>query len=144
MNKSDLHSVLLFQIDRTSRAAKQYSQKEMDERGMGITVDQWVLLKIIEERGPSTQKELAIASLRDPASITRTLDLLEKRDLVIRMKVPENRRSYSISLTSTGKRFIKKHMAMVEQHRVNSTKGLTRSEIEIMMELLKKMQKNFV
>ena len=55
---NDINRVILFQIDQTSKIAKQYSQRELDRRELGITVDQWVLLKIIEESAPLSQKEL--------------------------------------------------------------------------------------
>lgn len=143
MNKDNLNKVLLFQIDQTSRAAKQYSQREMDEKGMDVTVDQWVLLKIVEEMEQASQKEIADRALRDPASITRTLDLLEKKELLIREAVPGNRRSYSVKLTQKGRKFIKKYMPMVEAHRSNSTKGLSAKEIKLMIELLQRMRSNF-
>ena len=65
---------------------------------MGITVEQWVILKIVHESEALTQKELANKSFRDPASITRTMDLLEKKGLLQRDALPNNRRAYTIAL----------------------------------------------
>ena len=137
-----LAKVILFQIDKTSKVAKQYSQKEFDRLGLGITVDQWVLLKIIEESAPLSQKELAKHSLRDPASITRTLDLLEKKQLIQRENITGNRRQYNIILTTTGKTFVDANIALVNEHRRKSTAGLSEKELELLQRMLLKIQQN--
>lgn len=139
---AQIENVILFLIDQTSKTAKQYSQHEFDKAGLGITVDQWVLLKIIEEKGPLSQTELAHFSVRDPASITRTLDLLEKKELAVRVSVDGNRRLYEIKLTTKGVKFIKSNLDMVAKMRAQSIKGFTSSEIDQLKNLLQKIQKN--
>jgi len=140
----NIESIILFQIDKTSKVSKLYSQREFDRLGMGITVEQWILLKIIEENDGLTQKELADKSLRDPASITRTLDLLNKKGFVERRPVEDNRRQYSICLKKEGKSFIKKYMPVISSHRAKSIEGITEQELEVLTLLLGKIQKNMV
>jgi len=140
----NIESIILFQIDKTSKVSKLYSQREFDRLGMGITVEQWILLKIIEENDGLTQKELADKSLRDPASITRTLDLLNKKGFVERRPVEDNRRQYSICLKKEGKSFIKKYMPVISSHRAKSIVGITEQELEVLTLLLGKIQKNMV
>lgn len=138
----NIENIILFQIDKTSKISKLYSQREFDRLGIGITVEQWILLKIIEENNGMNQKELANKSMRDPASITRTLDLLNKKSLVERMPVENNRRRYSICLTNGGQAFIKKYMPVINSHRSKSIENLTEEELSLLMRLLKKIQKN--
>src|SRR5687768_6069159 len=97
--KNSLNDVILFIIDQTSKIARQYSQNEFDLLKIDVTVEQWVLLKIIHENEGLSQTVLAEKSHRDPASITRTLDLLEKKRLILRQPIPENRRQYNLKLT---------------------------------------------
>ncbi len=139
-----LDSVILFQIDKTSKVAKQYSQRAFDRLKLGITVDQWVLLKIIHESEDISQKELANQSFRDPASITRTLDLLHRRQLIDRHPVPNNRRQYRICLTDKGQLFVSIHMPMVQKHRQNSVAGISSEELATLSTLLQKIQDNMV
>jgi len=138
----DIEEVILFQIERTSKLSKIYSQREFDKLGMNITVEQWILLKIIHENTGLTQKELAEKSLRDPASITRTLDLLNKKGFVERKVVPGNRRQYSICLTKNGKGFISKYMSVITAHRTKSTGGMSEKELKALMQSLKRIQNN--
>lgn len=137
-----IENVILFQIDKTSKISKLYSQREFDRLNMGITVEQWILLKIIEENNGLTQKELADMSLRDPASITRTLDLLDKKGFVERKAVLENRRQYSICLTETGMAFIEQHLPIINSHRAKSIDGMSQNELDTLNKLLLKIQHN--
>jgi MarR family transcriptional regulator, transcriptional regulator for hemolysin len=141
MNK-ELANTVLFVIDQTTKATKQYAQKEFDLLGIGITVEQWVLLKVIEENNGLSQNELAKATHRDPASITRTLDILVKKNWVLREPIPENRRQYHIRLTQAGADFVVQHMPMVTGLRNTSIKGFSKTEIETLLTLLRKIQKN--
>ena len=137
-----LDSVILFSIEQTSKTAKRYSQKAFDEKGLGITVDQWVLLKIIEENENASQKELAVFSFRDGASITRTLNLLEDKGFIQRSPLLEDKRQYCISLSAIGKQFILNNMIMVNEHRSQSTKGFTEQELLTLKSMLKRIQEN--
>ena len=138
----NIENIILFQIDKTSKISKLFSQREFDRLGMDITVEQWILLKVIDENDGLTQKELAQKSLRDPASITRTLDLLAKKDFIERKAVPDNRRQYSISLKHEGIRFIEKYLPVVDSHRAKSIEGLSNQEVKQLNQLLSKIQQN--
>ena len=138
----NIENIILFQIDKTSKISKLYSQREFDRLEMGITVEQWILLKIIEENDGINQKELADKSLRDPASITRTLDLLNKKGFVERRPVEGNRRQYSICLRKEGTVFIEKYMSIINSHRAKSIDGISEQELNLLTRLLEKIQKN--
>lgn len=137
-----IEDVILFQIDLTSKVSKQYSQREFDKLKLGITVEQWVILKIVSEKKGLSQKELAKKSYRDPASITRTIDLLEKKELLQREAIPMNRRAYNISLTAKGEQFIKENMKIIKKHRELSIQNLSEEELKTLSELLLKIRTN--
>ncbi|HNP18705.1 MAG TPA: MarR family transcriptional regulator [Fulvivirga sp.] len=142
MANKEIESVILFQLDITNKIAKQFSQREFDRLKLGITVDQWVLLKIIDDFGKLSQIELAQTSVRDPASITRTLDLLEKKGFVQRNAIVSDRRQYSIELTSEGKKFVTENMVMVKEHRNKSIAGFTNEELNSLSAMLNRIQQN--
>ena len=124
-----LKDVILFQIEQASKASKQYSQREFDALKLDLTVEQWVLIMIVSENPNLTQRELADKSRRDPASITRTLDLLEKKGRIMRNVDPLNRRTYIISMTEAGKGFIKTNANLIAQHREQSVANFTEEDL---------------
>jgi MarR family transcriptional regulator for hemolysin len=140
--KNIIENIPLFLIDQTSKLAKQHSQKEFDSAKLGITVDQWVLLKILDENPNISQTILANKSLRDPASITRTLDLLQKKELVLREAISDDRRQFNINLSTNGKKFVAEHMPMISKLRLQSISGLSKSELDNLRTILLKIQNN--
>ncbi len=137
-----IEDVILFQLDLTNKVAKQYSQKEFDRLKLGITVEQWVVLKIVSENLNLLQNELATKSYRDPASITRTIDLLVKKELILREAIPNDRRAYNITLTKKGQLFIKQHFKIIKKHRELSIKGLSEHDLTTLNRILAKIRTN--
>ncbi len=142
MAGGNIEDVILFQLERTSKVSKIYSQREFDKISLGITIEQWILLKIIEEHSPLSQKDLSVKSLRDPASITRTLDLLNKKGFILREAIPNNRRQYHIVLTKAGKEFVQEHIQMIVDHRKKSIDGFSDEELVELKSMLSRIQKN--
>ena len=142
MQNRNIETVIAFQLDKTNKLNKLASQRVFDQAELGITVEQWILLKIIEESNQISQKQLANKSLRDPASITRTLDILNKSGFIIREQIPENRRQYNIVLTTIGKKFVAKHIKMIKELRVKLIKGFSLKELETLTAMLKRLQDN--
>ncbi|MGL4598654.1 MAG: MarR family transcriptional regulator [Bacteroidia bacterium] len=143
MKRGELNNVVLFLLDQTSKVAKQHAQREFDLLEIGVTVEQWVLLKIIQQAEELSQVELAEQSFRDPASITRSLDLLAKKGLLRREPIENNRRQYKIKLTHEGTYFILQNMPLVEHLRAVGLQDFSKKEIELLKELLLRMQKNY-
>ncbi len=139
-----LEQVSLFLIDQTSRKAKQYSQSVFDNSGIDLLVDQWVLLKIIDENIPMSQKELATKSFRDPASITRTIDILEKKGYVRREKLASDRRQYIVMMSEKGKKLISSKIEIINEMRARSLKGFSEHDALQLNSMLLKIQNNFI
>jgi MarR family transcriptional regulator, transcriptional regulator for hemolysin len=140
--KKELETTVLYVIDQTTKIAKQYSQKEFDLLGIGITVEQWILLKVVEEKSGLSQNELAKETNRDPASITRTLDLLQKKGLIIREAIADNRRQYNIMLSQDGINFVKQNMPLINDMRNISIKDFSKEEVDSLISMLYRIQKN--
>jgi DNA-binding MarR family transcriptional regulator len=113
----------------------------MDQSKMDVTIEQWILLKIISENQDISQRLLAGFSLRDPASITRSLKILEQKQFIT--KSPTGKRQYMLNLSSKGKTFIDQHLPLIDSLRKQSLDNLKSSEIETLMNLLTKIQNNF-
>src|SRR5919109_2984488 len=70
---------------------------------LGLDPRAWGVLSTLVEAGPLTQIELARALSIDRTAMVYLLDDLEERDLVERVRNPDDRRSFLIHLTSTGR-----------------------------------------
>lgn len=74
--------------------------------GQGLTISQFGVLEALFHLGPMCQKDLAGKILKSTGNITQVIDNLERRRLVERRRNNEDRRYYSIHLTTEGEKLI--------------------------------------
>jgi DNA-binding MarR family transcriptional regulator len=124
-----LEDVLYYLIDKANKVARQHSQEKLIEAGYDITIDQWVLMKKINDSERITQVALAEALFKDTASIARTLRLLLDKKLV-RRESDEDKRANQLTLTDSGQKLIEKALPLVKGLRKKGVEGMSESEIE--------------
>ena len=72
-----------------------------------ITPGQWNLINQLDQAGELSQKELATITHKEQATITRYLDTLERKGLVVRNKHKTDRRSHVVSTTDKAHELIR-------------------------------------
>jgi MarR family transcriptional regulator for hemolysin len=136
-----LESVLFYLIEKANKVVRRYSQEDFVQAGIPITVDQWLVMKKINDVESINQIELANALFKDKASITRILDLLLKKRLVTK-EAGTDKRASVLKLTSQGKTFISQILPRVKSHRKKAIAGMKESELKILREGLQKIISN--
>lgn len=116
-------------------------QAPLDRRleSLGLTEGQFGVLEILFHLGPQSAGALSRKSFRSGGHITTVLDNLERRKLVTRERLPEDRRSVIVRLTPAGRRLIAKlfpgHAAAIAA----ALGVLSPAEQSTLAELLKKL-----
>jgi DNA-binding MarR family transcriptional regulator len=104
-----------------------------------LTFSQWVVLMTLREWGHSTSAELARDICHDAGSLTRILDELEQRDLIVRARSETDRRVVSLSMTLQGLALVEKLLPRVVEH-LNSLLGdFSHLEIKLLVKLLTRL-----
>ena len=67
-----------------------------------LTLEQFQTLKDLSQTNGMTQRQLCQAINKNPANMTRILDRLAAKSLIIRQQDPADRRAYLIYLTDSG------------------------------------------
>ncbi|UTW63972.1 MarR family transcriptional regulator [bacterium SCSIO 12741] len=143
MNKEpELEGVIYFLMDKALRRSKRFSLRFFEEHGITMTIDQWVALRKINESDQISQIELAQAIDKDAASLTRILDILEKRNWVQRLRNPGDRRRFDLALTREGEKVAKQAYEVVKQIREIGVKGVSSSDLEAAMRVMRAIDKN--
>ncbi|MGH1365991.1 MAG: MarR family winged helix-turn-helix transcriptional regulator [Calditrichia bacterium] len=101
--KTKLDHNLGYLINRTAWGLKHAMQKAINEKELGITTNHWAILQQLDETDGLSQIELAKILEKDRPNVTRILDVMQKKQLVIRKADPNDRRKYLIYLTDKGK-----------------------------------------
>ncbi|WP_186429710.1 MarR family winged helix-turn-helix transcriptional regulator [Clostridium sp. BSD9I1] len=117
-------------------------QKELNN--YDITAEQWaILIELYNDEGIN-QKELAKRCFKDTAALTRSLDILERRDIIKREKSSNDRREFLIFLTINGRKLVENLLPMVLEVRKRITSVLSEEENNMLSSLLQKLIKGLI
>ncbi len=107
-----------------------------------VTYEQWgVLLAIMTGRG-DTAAVLARAMECDTGSITRMLDRLEAKELVVRTRSTDDRRRVQLELTETGSRSAARLVEAIVKVLNRHLEGFSVDELELFKGFLRRMLAN--
>ena len=143
MPDKNLNEVYFFHLEKAYKQFKKHKTDFFKKVGIDLTSDQWILLKSISESEGTNQRELAKRVFKEPASVTRILDILEKREWVERRSVSNDRRSYELYTTKKGKALIKKIIPMAIELRAKGASGLTDKDLKKLNKMLVRIYENF-
>jgi DNA-binding MarR family transcriptional regulator len=137
--KFDSYSYLL---DRTARRVKGYAQQQFASGNFDVTVDQWLILKSLDDDRYLKQKELAEITGKDNPTLTRIIDLLCKKGLTERITHKDDRRSFTVHLTGDGKAKLAELLPHVDDIRMKAWRNLTEQDYEQLKTILNKIYQN--
>src|SRR5574337_126227 len=107
----------------------------------GLTVSQFGVLEALHHLGPLSQGELAGKILKSSGNITMVIDNLEKRGLVTRQRKAEDRRFYSVRLTTRGSRVMAGLFPDQAERIVSEMNILTKAEQKQLGNLCRKLRR---
>lgn len=143
MDKNEkLENIYFFQLERTVRQFRKFSQREMQKRGLDISGEQWVVLKRALEEPGLSQKQIADSTYKDPASITRMIDLLVNRGFLERKANEDDRRSFGIFLTEKGSEFVQKVLPIAVEMRKYGLRGVSNQDKATFVKVLNRIHDN--
>ena len=139
---SDLSNVIFYSIERAIKTYRQFAQRRLVAAGATITVDQWLVLNVIEEEPGIQQGAIAELVFKDKASIARMIDLLVQAGLVDRSVPADDRRSVQLKLTRKGRKQLAGLKPIVQRYRQQALKGVEPREVLALEATLKKITTN--
>ncbi len=134
-----METINFYLLDKAIRTYRNYSQKKLKENGYTITVDQWLIIKVLLENPGIPQISLAEKVFKDNASVTRIINLLVKAKYLDRKINPKDRRTSILKVTLNGEEIIYKVQDLVLQNRKNAQNGISIEDLENLNRTLKKI-----
>ena len=110
--------------------------------GLDISLDQWMVLGPIWQLESPSQKDLGEICLRDKPTISRIIDSLEDKSLVVRVSDQIDHRIKRVVLTKAGKQLFYDVLPIMEKTREEVRGEIPDEEIEIFKNVLSKIIKN--
>ena len=115
---------------------------EVSLKDLGITPGQWNLMNQLDRAGALTQKGIAERTRKEQATITRYLDTLERKNLIVRTRDTTDRRAYIITLTNEAKALLKKAVPVAEEAAEKLVVGIQQEEIDLFLDVLERLKNN--
>ncbi len=140
--KNDINiGILIGQVHRLS--TKRFVQNSHNS-GLDISMDQWIVLGPIWENDGVSHKEISEYCLKDKTSVTKIIDTLEKKNLVVRVSDQLDHRVKRVVLSNKGKELFLQAIPIMELTRDQLRDGITEQDIESLRSVLTKIYNNLV
>ena len=115
----------------------QFTKKMLDERGLGITPGQMIVLYTLYKKDGASITDLSKRCYLDNSTLTGLMDRLERLKLVRRVDVPGDRRAFSIFLTPEALAMRSQVTEVMEQVATTMLAGCSEQEIMVFEKVLR-------
>lgn len=117
----------------------------LKEREFDISPEQFFVLATLHWHGSMSLTQLAKKTYKDNANITRMIDLMEKKDFVMRKRDPEDKRAVKLMLTKRGNELYLDALEHVIEMRSLIAPGLEENQLleyrDISMQIIENLTK---
>ncbi|GAA0181380.1 hypothetical protein SH2C18_39210 [Clostridium sediminicola] len=137
LNTTELPGYYIFRIAHNLRLLHDEELNSWE-----LTSSQWKVLKCLWNKDGITQKEISNSMNIKPSSLTKLIDILEKKDMVIRKYDSSDARAKLIFLTEKGISLEQKSCEIIKSLESTLIKGLDDTEANEFLRLLKIANKN--
>lgn len=137
-----LSSIIFYSLDKAIRSYRRMAQATIDRAGLDITVDQWLVLRVLLEYDDLTQHDIAERVFKDQASVARILALLTRRGLVSAVPLPHDGRRSQLRVTEAGHRILDAVQPIILQNRALALQGVSEEELVLLRPVLERIALN--
>ena len=130
---------IVFELERTLHNINSQTLALFRKRKFPVSKEQWSVLERISKEEGSNQKDIAKDTFKDPAALTRMLDLLAKKGFVQRKASKNDRRTFDVHLTVEGSRLVTRMSLTLDNFHSTIEKPLTISDKNSLITILLKL-----
>ncbi len=117
-------------------------QLSVDLNAHGITLGQWRFLRVLWERDGRSQKEIAEALAFTPGATVFALTILERDNLAVRQRSPEDSRVSLVYLTPKGRALEKQLLPYAHDSQLHALENFGTEEIDMLLSFLDRIEGN--
>ena len=110
--------------------------------GLDVTIDQWLVLGQIWRHKSISQKQIATLCVKDKTSITKIINTLERKNLVVRVVDQIDQRIKRVVLTNKGNQLFLDVLPIMESTKKIAEKGINERDLKIAKVTLQKIGQN--
>lgn len=142
MSDYNLKKSLGFKLDKASRLTTLNFSKKLKENNFSITPEQWGVINFLLMSDGITQNQIGSLIGKDHTCVSRLVDTLIKKKLIVKKTSPTDKRINLIFLTELGKK-IQNDVVYTVEHSLDTVfKNVSEEEKQIFSNVLDKIIKN--
>src|SRR3982751_138645 len=127
---------------RAHQAVRNESYREFRELGIELTPEQWMILVRLWEREGRSQNDLCDSTFRDRPTMSRILDGMERRKLIVRRTDPSDKRSRLVYLAPAGQSLEKQLVPVARKIVTRALRGVSREDLHTTRQTLRRIFEN--
>ena len=129
-------------LSRAYKASIYRFLENVSELDIDITFDEWMILGPIWNLNGASQKECGEISTKDKTAVTRIINSLEDKSLVVRVSDQIDKRIKRIVLTKKGENLFEDILPIIEKTRSQMNNNINEDELKTLDTVLKKLIDN--
>lgn len=138
---ANLHNQLIgFKVYDAQRSI--FKSLEAALKPYDITPGQWNLINQLDRAGELSQKELAGRTRKEQATITRYIDTLERKGLVVRAQHKTDRRAHAVRLTDQARELIENVQPVTVDAADRLIEGVDQRDLDTFVAVLAQLKDN--
>lgn len=135
-----LESYLPYLLNRAgARIAASFSE---EVRPLGVTLQMWRVLAALREHDGRRMGGLSETTSIEVSTLTRLVDSMEKKGLVVRRRAPEDARAVLLHATSAGRRLTQRILPIAERYESVALAGFSVMEADALKAALRRLYAN--
>ena len=111
-------------------------QRYATEAEVKLTVEEFILLNMINDRTDQISQNIAIATGKNKSVVMRMIDSLEKKQLVIRTVNPDDRRENLLSITPAGEGVVRQYHDVENRLTEDLIEGIDQDKLSVFYEVV--------
>jgi DNA-binding MarR family transcriptional regulator len=129
-------------LGRTVKLIEHCVDEMLAKKGFNLTKMQFILLHNVHEQNGACQNDLAYASNRNKSSLTRAINVLEKKNYIARIPCQEDKRMNQLYITKTGMDVLERSAPFFDEMRAIIHNGISDQEANQVIEILERIRRN--
>lgn len=142
MIPEDFKNSLAPNLGRTVKLIEHCVDEMLARKGFNLTKMQFILLHKLHEQDGACQSDLAFSSNRNKSSLTRAINVLEKKNYIARIPCKEDRRMNRLYITKSGEEVLERSTHIFDEMHQIIQKGVTQEEAKQVIDILKRVREN--
>ncbi|SEM81267.1 MarR family winged helix-turn-helix transcriptional regulator [Halomonas caseinilytica] len=136
----DLDHFLPYRLDRLADRVSE-ALAQLYETHYGLNVAQWRVLAWLHHRHELTAKQIRAATRMDKARVSRAVQVLEGRGLIVRRPSPRDQRLHDLRLTETGQALMVELVPQVRAWEAELVAPLTTEEYHRLLDMMARLER---